>query len=141
MDVSREYRSTKSPFDASKPRPQQPARSNFVAAKSFDAGSGYAGLQQILRLQPDVIKLDLDLTQGISTGKARRALAAATVSLSRDLEATLVADGVETEPDLRTLRNLGVSWGQGYLLGRHGQLPEKLSTVARGQLVGEPSNP
>lgn len=83
-----------------------------------DAGAGYSGLQQIIRLRPDVIKLDMSLTQDVDKDLARRALASAMVQFARDTNAHVVAEGIETEAEMRTLKNLGVELGQGYHLGR-----------------------
>lgn len=83
-----------------------------------DAGAGYSGLQQIIRLRPDIIKLDISLTQDVDKDLARRSLASAMVQFARDTNAHVVAEGIETEAELRTLRMLGVELGQGYHLGR-----------------------
>lgn len=83
-----------------------------------DAGAGYSGLQQIIRLRPDVIKLDMSLTKNVDKDVARRSLAAAMVQFARDTNASVVAEGIETEAELRTLKSLGVELGQGYHLGR-----------------------
>ena len=83
-----------------------------------DAGAGYAGLRQILRLHPDIIKLDTELTRHIDTDPVRRALTAALVSFARSTDATIIAEGIETAAELQTVRDLGVAWGQGYFLGR-----------------------
>ncbi|MGJ8610890.1 MAG: EAL domain-containing protein, partial [Octadecabacter sp.] len=83
-----------------------------------DAGAGYSGLQQIIRLRPDVIKLDMSLTHDVDKDVARRALASAMVQFARDTNARVVAEGIETEAELRTLKRLGVEMGQGYHLGR-----------------------
>jgi EAL domain-containing protein (putative c-di-GMP-specific phosphodiesterase class I) len=88
-----------------------------------DAGAGYAGLQHILRLRPEVIKLDTDLTRGIHLDPARRALAASLVTFAHDIGAAILAEGVETRLELDVLRSLGVPWGQGYHLARPGPLP------------------
>ena len=85
-----------------------------------DAGAGYAGLQHILRLRPDIVKLDQGLTGGIDTDAAKRALATSMVSFAREIGAVLVAEGIETPEQLDVLRDLGVSWGQGFLLGLPG---------------------
>ncbi|HEX5266946.1 MAG TPA: EAL domain-containing response regulator [Acidimicrobiales bacterium] len=87
-----------------------------------DTGSGYASLQHVLRLRPGIIKLDIALVRGIDTDPARRALAAALVSFSREVGCTLVAEGIENPEELATLRRLGVSHGQGFYLGRPGPL-------------------
>jgi EAL domain-containing protein (putative c-di-GMP-specific phosphodiesterase class I) len=81
-----------------------------------DAGAGYASFQHILRLAPDVIKLDISLTRDIDADAVRRALAASLVQFARDVDARLVAEGIETAEELRTLQDLGVGYGQGFHL-------------------------
>jgi EAL domain-containing protein (putative c-di-GMP-specific phosphodiesterase class I) len=88
-----------------------------------DAGSGYSSLQHILRLHPDIIKLDIELTRGIHDDPARRALAASLVAFADEIGATITAEGIETQEELETLRQLGVRSGQGYYLARPGPLP------------------
>ncbi|WP_375279906.1 EAL domain-containing protein [Pseudooctadecabacter sp.] len=83
-----------------------------------DAGAGYSGLQQIIRLRPDVIKLDMSLTQNVDQDVARRSLASAMVKFAADTQAKVVAEGIETEAERQTLRRIGVELGQGYHLGR-----------------------
>ena len=102
-------------------------RQHGVRIAVDDAGAGYAGLQQILGLRPDIIKLDVDLTRGIDTDPVRRALAACLVRFGEDTNSVIVAEGIETAAELETLRQLGVPWGQGYLLARPGPLPLPLS--------------
>lgn len=102
----------------------QPLRSLGVRVAVDDAGSGYASLRHILRLRPDIIKLDIDLTRGIDTDPARRALATALVGFANEIGATVVAEGIETALELETLRQLQVRMGQGYYLARPGPIAE-----------------
>ena len=88
-----------------------------------DTGSGYAGLHHLLEVQPDVIKLDISLTQHVDTDPARRALAVALTSFSHDVGATVLAEGIQTAEELRVLSELGVPWGQGFHLAEPGPLP------------------
>ncbi|MEA2427695.1 MAG: diguanylate cyclase, partial [Thermoleophilaceae bacterium] len=83
-----------------------------------DAGSGYAGLKQLMRVQPDVIKLDRSLIEGINNDGAKIALVEFFVMFARRVGAGILTEGIETVDELRTLVNLGVNYGQGYLLGR-----------------------
>ncbi len=83
-----------------------------------DAGSGFASLQHILRLAPDFIKLDMALTRDVDSDVARRALAAALISFASQIGAEIIAEGIETAPELEALRELGVGFGQGFHLGR-----------------------
>jgi EAL domain-containing protein (putative c-di-GMP-specific phosphodiesterase class I) len=94
-----------------------------------DAGSGYASLQHILRLSPDIIKLDIELIRGINADPARQSLAAALVLFGDKISATITAEGIETVDELHTLRRLHVPFGQGYHLGRPGDLPALVPIV------------
>ncbi len=98
-------------------------RSRGVRIAVDDASAGYNGLRQILRLRPDVIKLDCEITQGIDRDPVRRALASSLMTFGVDTGALIVAEGIENEAELTVLRNLGVRWGQGYHLARPGPLP------------------
>jgi EAL domain-containing protein (putative c-di-GMP-specific phosphodiesterase class I) len=106
-----------------------------------DAGAGYAGLQQILGLRPDLIKLDVEVTTGIDADPIRRALAASLVRFGRDTGAVIVAEGVETGAELATLRDLEVSWGQGYHLARPGPLPIRSTISLPPASNGRPESP
>lgn len=88
-----------------------------------DAGAGYASLQHILRLCPDIVKLDVALTRSLDCDPARRALATALVQFGREIRADITAEGIERPQELEVLRKIGASNGQGYLLGRPGPLP------------------
>jgi len=83
-----------------------------------DAGSGFASLRHILEVRPAYVKMDIGLVQGTAGDLTRRALVAGFVHFARDADFTLVAEGIQDEDDLETLKRLGVALGQGYLLGR-----------------------
>lgn len=98
-----------------------------------DAGAGYSSLRHILRLGPDIIKLDIGLTRGIDADPARRALAAALVTFAEDTGASLVAEGIEGQAELEALRHLRIRYGQGFYLGRPGpliQVPDQPSVLS-----------
>jgi EAL domain-containing protein (putative c-di-GMP-specific phosphodiesterase class I) len=90
-----------------------------------DAGAGYASFRHILKLRPTVIKLDLEIVRDVDGDPVRQALTRSLVSFAAEAEAVLVAEGIETEAELRTLRELGVGYGQGFLLARPGPLPPR----------------
>ncbi|OAN38608.1 EAL domain-containing protein [Mycolicibacterium iranicum] len=95
-----------------------PLRDAGIRLAIDDAGAGFASFNQLLRLRPDIIKIDGDLTGGIADDPVKRALAASIVRLGSELNAVTVSECVEEEDQLETLRQLGVQLGQGYLLGR-----------------------
>jgi EAL domain-containing protein (putative c-di-GMP-specific phosphodiesterase class I) len=99
-----------------------PLRDRGARVAIDDAGAGFASLRHILLLRPEIIKLDRSLTHGVDEDPVRRALAASLVSFASDVGAHLVAEGVETEGELSTLRVIGAEWVQGY----HIAMPERL---------------
>jgi EAL domain-containing protein (putative c-di-GMP-specific phosphodiesterase class I)/FixJ family two-component response regulator len=89
-----------------------------------DAGAGYASLRHTLQLSPDIVKVDISLTRQIDTDRGKRALASALISFADEMGMAIVAEGIETEAELRTLRELGVRFGQGFFLAKPGPIPE-----------------
>ena len=85
-----------------------------------DAGAGYAGLQQLMRVAPDLIKLDRSLVQNIHEDPAKQALVDSFVRFGRRTGAQVVAEGIEIEEELRVLADLDVNYGQGYFLAKPG---------------------
>jgi diguanylate cyclase (GGDEF)-like protein len=83
-----------------------------------DMGAGYSGLRQITAVRPNYLKLDRSLISGIDSDPDRGALVSAMLGYVRQTGGHLIAEGVETQAELDTLRQLGVSLIQGYLLGR-----------------------
>lgn len=102
-----------------------PLRADGLRIAVDDAGSGYSGLQQIIQMRPDLVKLDRFLIEDIQNDPGRRALAAGLMMFARETGSKLVAEGVEREEELAVLRALGVDLVQGYLLGR----PQPLATI------------
>ena len=99
-----------------------PLRARGARVAIDDAGAGFASLRHTLRIAPDIVKLDMSLTRGIDSDRAKRALASAMVSFAKDMDFALVAEGIETEEELTTLRELGVGLGQGFFLAEPGPL-------------------
>jgi EAL domain-containing protein (putative c-di-GMP-specific phosphodiesterase class I) len=83
-----------------------------------DAGSGYSGLQRILELQPDYLKLDRSLVMDLDRNDANSALVEMFAGFASRIDAWLIAEGVERPGELERLRRLHVPLVQGYLLAR-----------------------
>lgn len=95
-----------------------PLRALGVRVAVDDAGSGYASMRHILTTRPHIIKLDISLTKEIDRDPMRRALIGALITFASGFDGRLVAEGVETERELQTLRELKVQAAQGYHIGR-----------------------
>lgn len=83
-----------------------------------DAGTGYAGLELLLALRPDVVKLDRALITGIDADPVKRALVEVFGDLVGRMDGWILAEGIETRAELDALIALGVPLGQGWALGR-----------------------
>ena len=88
----------------------------WVAVNSAEAG--FHGLQSLVDLEPDIVKMGRDFLSGVAVDPSRRALVKALVQFAAETEVTLIAQGVETREDLQTLRELGVRFAEGFILGK-----------------------
>ncbi|MBD0417323.1 EAL domain-containing protein [Oryzicola mucosus] len=83
-----------------------------------DFGAGYAGLGLLAEFQPDVIKLDMELIRGIATSLARQVIIRHLVEMAKELGVIVLAEGVETQAELLSLRAAGIALVQGYLFAK-----------------------
>src|SRR5438270_1450 len=83
-----------------------------------DAGAGHSSLRHILELSPEIIKLDRELIHDIHVDVARSTLGKALAEFANSIGSVIVAEGIEVEGELNTAVDIGVQYGQGYLLAR-----------------------
>jgi EAL domain-containing protein (putative c-di-GMP-specific phosphodiesterase class I) len=96
-----------------------------------DAGSGFASLRHILRLSPDIIKLDRSVTSELDRTVSARAMARALIEFGQASGASIVAEGIERQEEVEALRALDVRIGQGYFLGRPMRLADLRAFIER----------
>jgi EAL domain-containing protein (putative c-di-GMP-specific phosphodiesterase class I) len=90
-------------------------RSGFGIAID-DMGAGYSSLQAVVELEPDYLKFDISLVRNIDRSLIKRSLLETLVEISRKIGATVVAEGIEARSEFTTLRDFGVTLGQGHYL-------------------------
>ncbi|MDH5434491.1 MAG: EAL domain-containing protein [Gammaproteobacteria bacterium] len=105
----------------------EPLRKKGVRLAIDDAGAGYSSFQHILELEADIIKLDISLTQNIHSEPRKYLLAKALCAFAKSIKCTIIAEGIETDEELNSLRGLGIDLIQGYLLGRPMPIEEAIS--------------
>ena len=98
-------------------------RSAGLRLAADDVGAGNAGLRLLSEIQFDVVKIDLSLVQAGTAHDPSHAILRALQGLAAQWNASVVAEGIETSEQLAVVRGLGISAGQGYLLGRPGKEP------------------
>ena len=100
-----------------------------------DAGSGYSGLKTITKTKPNYIKIDMDLIRDIDKDPFKQALIKAFVNLALTTNTKLIAEGIETKEELKTLIKLGIYAGQGYFIQRPAvaflDVPEKIKSLVK----------
>ncbi|MBV9251531.1 MAG: EAL domain-containing protein, partial [Acetobacteraceae bacterium] len=83
-----------------------------------DFGTGYSSLRYLRRFPFDIIKIDRSFIRSLSDDKGSQAIVQAILTLGRSFKLKVIAEGVETQPQLEWLRSAGCSEVQGFLLGR-----------------------
>ena len=82
-----------------------------------DFGTGNSGLQQLIGLEVDILKIDRSFVLGLGRDRLAERLVRGIAALANVLRVGLVAEGVETEAQAQFLRAIGVEKGQGWLWG------------------------
>ena len=83
-----------------------------------DIGAGYSGLERIAWLHPKYLKFDIGLIRHLDTSYVRREMVRALKVLADKMGSTIIAEGIERREELETLLDIGITYGQGFLLGR-----------------------
>jgi EAL domain-containing protein (putative c-di-GMP-specific phosphodiesterase class I) len=106
-----------------------------------DVGAGNAGLRLLSQFRFDIVKIDLSLVQDGAERDSSRAVLRSLRDLASRWGASVIAEGLETTSQLRMVRELGLTAGQGYLLGRPSPdtMLEKvdISAIEAGRIVLE----
>lgn len=83
-----------------------------------DLGSGYSGLNRLQNIKPGYVKIDYELIHDIHKDKSKKSLVRMLARHCNDMDYKLIAEGIESEEELKCLINLGVEYGQGFFLGK-----------------------
>lgn len=115
-------------------------RQGFLTALD-DFGAGFAGMSLLANFSPDLVKLDMDLLRGIDGDTRRQTIVAGLIRILGELGIAVIAEGVETQAELETLRSLGATLFQGYHFARPHleQLPAVAGFPARAARRVQPA--
>jgi EAL domain-containing protein (putative c-di-GMP-specific phosphodiesterase class I) len=83
-----------------------------------DFGAGYAGLNLLANLQPDIVKLDLELVRNVDQDRVRGIICKGIVQVSQELGIEIIAEGIERREELLYLQDLGVHLFQGFYIAK-----------------------
>jgi EAL domain-containing protein (putative c-di-GMP-specific phosphodiesterase class I) len=93
-----------------------------------DIGAGYSGLEKIAHLNPRYLKFDMQLVRDIDASHVKREMARALKTFAEKMDSQIIAEGIEREGEQKACAELGLHYGQGYLLAR----PAPLETFNLG---------
>ena len=97
-----------------------------------DFGTGYSSMEHLLELDIDTLKIDQAFVKQMHEQEKARKLVQGIVNLSRAFGYSIVAEGLETEQDVDTVREMGVEYGQGYHIGKPQPLDAILQQIKSG---------
>jgi EAL domain-containing protein (putative c-di-GMP-specific phosphodiesterase class I) len=93
-----------------------------------DVGAGHSGLEKVAHLNPRYLKFDMQLVRNIDKSHVKREMARALKTFADKMDSKIIAEGIETEGERQACVDLGIDYGQGFLLGR----PSPLETFNLG---------
>ena len=96
-----------------------------------DLGEGFSSLRLWSELRPEYVKIDMHFVQGVSRDPVKLQFLRSIRDIARETGARIVAEGLELEADLAVVQELGLDFGQGYLLGRPVPVPQPPSVPMR----------
>ncbi len=88
-----------------------------------DLGEGFSSLRLWSELRPEYVKIDMHFIQGIDLDPVKLQFVRSVLEIAQESNSIVIAEGIETEAELITVRDLGIHYGQGYFLGRPTALP------------------
>ena len=83
-----------------------------------DVGEGYSSLNMLIELKPDIIKIDRNIINGIDSNELKQSVYRALFNLAKEHDITVLAEGVETKEELKTINSIGVDLVQGYYFAK-----------------------
>jgi EAL domain-containing protein (putative c-di-GMP-specific phosphodiesterase class I) len=89
-----------------------------------DLGEGFSSLRLWSELRPDIVKIDMHFVQGVDANPVKLQFLKSIQCIAESCGTHVVAEGVETEAELRAVKEIGIVFGQGYFLARPSPIPK-----------------
>jgi EAL domain-containing protein (putative c-di-GMP-specific phosphodiesterase class I)/GGDEF domain-containing protein len=92
-----------------------------------DFGAGHSGLITLVAMTPHYIKFDRAIVSDVHNSSYKQNLIKSIIAFSSNVDSSLIAEGIETYDELKTIFRLGVRYGQGFYLARPASSPQDIS--------------
>lgn len=100
-----------------------------------DVGSGYSGINRIFEINPQFIKIDMEIIRDVENDELKRSFVAALSQFAKDSGIALIAEGIETSAQLETVISLKIDYAQGFYLARPSEKFEKISPEVKKEIL------
>ncbi|MDX8398919.1 MAG: GGDEF domain-containing protein [Gallionellaceae bacterium] len=100
-----------------------------------DLGEGFSSLRLWSELRPEFIKIDMHFVQGVDTDPVKRQFLKSIQQIALSCGTHVIAEGVETEAELKVVKELGIAIGQGYFISRPSQTPPLLASSETSRII------
>lgn len=119
-------------------------RESGIRVAIDDFGTGYSSLSYLYQMSPDSIKIDRRFVDGITASEDKTVIVTAILALCKGMKLDVVAEGIETEKQMTTLKELGCEFAQGYLFSKpvpKSDVPSTLDSFDQVNVVVLPTLP
>lgn len=116
-------------------------RGSGISVALDDVGVGTSNFRMMLITRPTMLKIDRYLVSGVARDTYQQATMRAIRLLADQVHAELVAEGVDNQEDLRTLRTLGIEYAQGFLFSRPRSAEDLYAAMVQQSVAASPRVP
>ncbi len=100
-----------------------------------DLGQGFSSLRLWSELHPEFVKIDMHFVQGVNADPLKQQFLKSIQQIAQSSGTRVIAEGIETDAEFRVIRNIGISCGQGYFIGRPAPVPPVTLPIEVGCLI------
>lgn len=105
-----------------------------------NVGTAYSGLERICTLNPDFIKIDMQIIRNIEKDSLKQSMIKSLVQFSKETDINLIAVGIESANEMDFLLSLGVQYAQGYYIAYPAEFPGKVSSESYARIITNQKN-
>jgi EAL domain-containing protein (putative c-di-GMP-specific phosphodiesterase class I)/GGDEF domain-containing protein len=100
-----------------------------------DLGEGFSSLRLWSELRPEYIKIDMHFVQGVDHDPVKLQFLKSIQQIAESCGTRVIAEGIETEGELRVVKDIGIALGQGYFISRPSRTPPLLASCETGRII------
>jgi diguanylate cyclase (GGDEF)-like protein len=100
-----------------------------------DLGEGFSSLRLWSELRPEFIKIDMHFVQGVDRDPIKLQFLKSIQHIAETCGTQVIAEGIETEAELRVVKDIGIALGQGYFIARPSPTPPLLASTETGSII------